>query len=52
MVALGDWLGYYGVDNRVGILLNMGSGNWAGLDLEAHGNSCYGAWSVPEIFVL
>jgi len=30
----------------------MGSGNWAGLDLEAHGNSCYGALSVPEIFVL
>ena len=48
MVALGDGLGCY----RVGILLNMGSGNWAGLDLEAHGNSCYGAWSVPEIFVL
>ena len=23
-----------------------------GLDPEAHGNSCYGAWSVPEISVL
>ena len=39
MVALGDGLGCY----RVGILLNIGSGNWAGLDLEAHGNSCYEA---------
>ena len=34
--------------NWVGILLNRGSG----LDLEAHGNSCYGVWSVPEIFIL
>ena len=24
----------------------------ASLDLEAHGNSCYGAWSVPEILDL
>ena len=24
----------------------------AGLDLEAHGNSCCGAWSVPEFLVL
>ena len=24
----------------------------AGLDTKAHGNSCYGAWSLPEIFVL
>ena len=48
MVALGDGLGCY----REGILLNTGSGNWADIGLEAHGNSCYGAWSVPEIFVL
>ena len=27
-VALGDWLGCYKMDNRVGILPNMGSGNW------------------------
>ena len=23
-----------------------------GLDPKAHGDSCYGAWSVPEIFIL
>ena len=28
MVALGDWLACYKVDDRVGILHNMGSGNW------------------------
>ena len=27
MVALGDWLGCYKVDNRVDILHSMGSGN-------------------------
>ena len=27
-VALGDWLGCYKVCNRMGILPNMGSGNW------------------------
>ena len=27
-VALGDWLGRYRVGNRVGILPNMGPGNW------------------------
>ena len=32
----------------MGILPNRVSG----LDLEAHGNSCYGGWSVPEIFIL
>ena len=29
MVALGDWLGYYRMGNRVDILPNMGSGNWS-----------------------
>ena len=28
MVALGDWLGYYRMGNRVDILPNMRSGNW------------------------
>ena len=28
MVALSDWLGCYRIGNRVGILPNMGSGNW------------------------
>ena len=28
MVALGDWLGCYRVYNRVGLLPNVGSGNW------------------------
>ena len=27
-VALGDWLGRYRVGDRVGILSNMGPGNW------------------------
>ena len=27
-VALSDWLRCYRVDNRVGVLPNMGSGNW------------------------
>ena len=48
MVALDDWLGCY----RVGILNLIWVKELAGLDLEAHGNSCYGVWSVSEIFVL
>ena len=28
MVALGDWLGCYRGYNRVGLLPNIGSGNW------------------------
>ena len=52
MTALGDWLRCYRMDNRVDIYLIMGPGNWPSLYPEAHGNSCYGAGSVPEIFVL
>ena len=48
MLVLDDWLGCY----RVDILPNMGSGELVSLDLEAHDNSCYGAWSVPKIFIL
>ena len=36
----------------MGTLLNMGVRGLASLDQEAHGNSCYGAWLIPEIFVL
>ena len=48
MVALDDWLGC----DRVGILNLIWVKELASLDLEAHGNSCYGVWSVSEIFVL
>ena len=33
---------------QVGILPNMGIGELASLDLEARGNCCYGAWTVPD----
>ena len=48
ILVLSDWLGYH----RVGILPNTGSGDLASLDLEAHDNGCYGACSVPKIFIL
>ena len=34
--------------NSVGILPNMGVRELASLDLEAHGDSCYGALTVPD----
>ena len=40
------------MSNRVGVLLNMGVTELAGLDLEIHDNTYYQTWSVPEIFVL
>ena len=33
-------------------MVSLGVRKLAGLGLEAHGNRCYGAWSVPEIFIL
>ena len=43
IMALGVWLGYYRLGNRVGILPNIGSGNSSrpGLDSRAHGHTCY-----------
>ena len=41
------------MDNRMGIsFTSYGIRELASLGLEAQGNSCYGAWSVSEIFVL
>ena len=58
MVALDDWFRCYRVSNSGVFHLIWGqrfrSGIWnlTDLDLESCGNSCYGAWSTPEIFVL
>ena len=40
------------MDGSVGILHNMGSGNWLVLIWRLMANIAFGAWSVPEIFIL